>query len=70
MLANVGYGVLGCWFRSLVSRDIIVVSDLAAGIDTAVHQAAIEFGGRTIAVLGTPLDQCYPAFNAEPQGTN
>ena len=51
--------------QALVSRDIIVVSGLAAGIDTAAHQAAIEFGGRTIAVLGTPLDQCYPAFNAE-----
>lgn len=53
--------------RALVARDMIVVSGLAAGIDTAAHTAAIEAGGRTIAVLGTPLDQAYPKENAELQ---
>ena len=51
--------------KALVDRDIIVVSGLAEGIDTAAHRAAIEFDGRTIAVLGTPLDICYPLSNTE-----
>ena len=49
--------------KELVRRNIIVVSGLAAGVDTAAHAAAIEFGGRTVAVLGTPLDAFYPATN-------
>ena len=49
--------------RMLADRGIIVVSGLAEGIDTAAHLAAIESGGHTVAVLGTPLDKVYPAEN-------
>lgn len=51
----------------LAQHEVIVVSGLAAGIDTAAHETAIERGGRTIAVLGTPLDECFPAENATLQ---
>ena len=51
--------------RFLVEEGITVVSGLAQGIDTVAHWTAIESGGRTIAVLGTPLDKCYPAKNRE-----
>ena len=51
----------------LTKRGAVVVSGLAEGIDTAAHTRAIEEGGRTIAVIGTPLDKCYPRKNARLQ---
>jgi len=53
--------------RSLVADDFTVVSGLAKGIDSVVHKTTIEAGGRTIAVLGTPLNLRYPKENAELQ---
>jgi len=52
---------------SLVNNNFTIVSGLAAGIDTIAHEAAIEQGGRTIAVLGTPLSKSYPKENATLQ---
>lgn len=49
--------------ESLVHQGVVVVSGLAEGIDTVAHETAIRQGGRTIAVLGTPLDEFYPAKN-------
>lgn len=53
--------------RELVDRDFTVVSGLARGIDAAAHNAAIARGGRTIAIVGTPLGSCYPKEHAELQ---
>jgi len=48
----------------LAKQGYTVVSGLARGIDAAAHQGALKGGGRTLAVLGTGIDQVYPAEHA------
>lgn len=49
--------------KRAAAHDIVVVSGMADGIDTAAHRGAIEGDGGTIAVLGCGIDICYPQSN-------
>jgi DNA processing protein len=47
----------------LVKHRYIVMSGLAEGVDAAAHQQALDSGGRTVAVIGTSLNESYPKSN-------
>jgi DNA processing protein len=52
-------------FPKLIDRGVLLVSGLAAGIDTLVHKAAIKYGGETIGVIAGGLYHIYPESSKE-----
>ena len=45
----------------LGKRGAIIVSGLAYGIDSCAHRGCLDYGGTTVAILGTPIDKIYPS---------
>lgn len=51
--------------KELGKTNVIVVSGMARGVDSMGHRGIMDGGGKTIAVLGSGVDVCYPAENRE-----
>lgn len=49
----------------LVNHEMNIVSGLANGCDSVAHQACMEAGGKTIAILPSQIDKLYPAKNRD-----
>lgn len=59
----------GCKMARIIvgelAKRMVVVSGLARGIDTVAHETAINSKGKTIAILGSGIDYCYPRENKD-----
>jgi DNA processing protein len=51
----------------LSQAGVVIVSGLAFGIDGKAHETALKSGGRTMAVIGTPITKCSPSAHARMQ---
>lgn len=58
-----GSGVAEILARDLAARDVLVISGMARGIDSAAHKGALAAGMPTVAVWGTGIDVIYPKEN-------
>jgi DNA processing protein len=61
--SDIGLDLAARLSTGLAAKGVTVLSGLARGIDSAAHRAALEAGGRTVAVMGTGIDTVYPAEN-------
>jgi len=64
MTNDYGYQVTSDLAYQLAQSGLSIVSGLALGIDGLAHQAALKAKGKTVAVLGSALDQIYPKSNS------
>ena len=49
--------------KEIASRDIVVISGMALGVDSVAHKETLNIGGKTIAVLGSGFNHIYPKEN-------
>ena len=63
---NTEYGAKWCehFVKELIKYDLVTISGMAIGIDSVVHKSTLKYGGKTIAVLPSGLNNIYPECNA------
>jgi len=62
-LTPYGRGVTQDIASQLASKGVVIISGLALGADSCAHQACLDAGGQTIAVIASGLDNIYPSTN-------
>lgn len=60
-----GRGVTSDLVGSVAGQGVVIISGLAIGVDSIAHQAALDSGGFTLAVLPCGLDKPYPASHRQ-----
>ena len=51
--------------KTAAQNEVVLISGMAKGIDRFAHLGALRAGGKTIAVLGSGADICYPRENRQ-----
>ena len=64
-MSDYGKEATSCFVKDLVQQNYVIVSGMAKGVDAVAHYSAITNQGKTIAVLGTGIDYCYPWENKD-----
>lgn len=62
-ISRYGHDVTKQFSTELSKAGLTIVSGLCDGVDTVAHSSCLDAGGKTIAVLGSGLNEIYPATN-------
>jgi len=62
-ITQYGKRIIDQFVPSLVAEKVTIISGFMYGVDSEAHQKCVEYGGKTIAVLGCGLDIIYPEDN-------
>jgi DNA processing protein len=62
-ITRYGKEIIGKFMPELVAQKITIISGFMYGVDSEAHRNCLEFNGKTIAVLGSGLNELYPSQN-------